>query len=279
MSELQSGDAYDYVEEVEEVEETTETAETEDQPETENPDHEDGEESELAPDSDTEHEEKPETSQNDNVQKVINRKHAEKMEAERRADAAEARLKQFESTQQQQAPEIPVLSEFPDSDEVAEYNQKLRTRISWENQQSYNQQEGQRRQQEAYSTKQAEFAKKGETYTERAKSLGVSSSELQAAGQTVASYNLSEDIVMGILDDKEGALITTYLANNPLDIETLKTLSPYKAALYMESTIRPKLKARKPKTTNAPKPALRVEGKATDPDKGKYQYSSGATFE
>ena len=118
MSELQSGETYDYVEEVEEVEETTETAETEDQNETENPESEDDDGSELAPDSDTEHEEKPETSQNDNVQKVINRKHAEKMEAERRADAAEARLKEFESKQQRHEPEIPQLSDFPDSDEV-----------------------------------------------------------------------------------------------------------------------------------------------------------------
>ena len=279
MSELQSGEASEYVEEVEAVEETTETLEADNQSETENPDHEQGEESELAPDSDTEHEEKPETSQNDNVQKVINRKHAQMMEHSRRADAAEARNKEFESKQQQQEPEIPALSDFPDSDEVADYNDKLRARIKWETEQSYHQQEGQRRQQEALNTKQAEFTKKGEVYTERAKALGVSSSELQAAGQTVASYNLSEDIVMGILDDKEGALITTYLANNPLDIENLKALSPYKAALYMESTIRPKLKARKPKTTNAPPPALRVEGKATDPDKGKYQYSAGATFE
>jgi len=279
MSELQSGETYDYVEEVEEVEETTETAETEDQNETENPESEDDDGSELAPDSDTEHEEKPETSQNDNVQKVINRKHAEKMEAERRADAAEARLKEFESRQQQYEPEIPQLSDFPDSDEVAEYNDKLRARIKWETEQSYHQQEGQRRQQEAETTRQAEFTKKGETYTERAKSLGVSSKELQAAGQTVASYNLSEDIVMGILDDKEGALITTYLANNPLDIENLKALSPYKAALYMETTIRPKLSARKPKTTNAPPPATRVDGKATDPDSRKYSQIKGAKFE
>ena len=278
MSELQSGETYDYVEEVEEVEETTETAETEDQDETENSESNDNE-SDLAPDSDTEHEEKPETSQNENVQKVINRKHKREMDATRRADAAEARLKEFESKQQQHEPELPQLSDFPDSDEVADYNQKLRARIKWETEQSYNQQEGQRRQQEAANTKQAEFSKKGEAYTERAKSLGVSNSELQAAGQTVASYNLSEDIIMGILDDKEGALITTYLANNPLDIENLKALSPYKAALYMETTIRPKLKARKPKTTNAPKPAMRVEGKATDPESRRYSQIKGAKFE
>jgi hypothetical protein len=277
MSELQSGETYDYVEEVEEVEETTETTEAEHN-ETENSDPEQGEESDLATDSEQEHETKPETSQNENVQKVINRKHAEKMEAERRADAAELRVREFESRQQQYEPEIPQLSDFPDSDEVAEYNQKLRVRISWENQQSYNQQEGQRRQQEAYTTKQEDFAKKGETYTERAKSLGVSSKELQAAGQTVASYNLSEDIVMGILDDKQGALITTYLANNPLDIENLKTLSPYKAALYMETTIRPKLLSRKPKTTNAPPPAQRVDGKASDPESRKYPQIKGAKF-
>jgi len=276
MSELQSGETYDYDEPVEEVEETTETDEQDD---TENPDHEDGEESELATDSDTEHEEKPEPSQKENVQKVIDRKHREKMEAERRAEAAEARLREFESKQQQYEPEVPQLSDFPDSEEVAEYNEKLRARIRWETEQSYHQQEYQRRQQEAASTKQAEFAKKGETYTERAKSLGVSSKELAAAGATVASYNLSEDIVMGILDDKEGALITTYLANNPLDIENLKSLSPYKAALYMETNIRPKLAARRPKKTNAPAPATRVEGKATDPDSKRYTQIKGAKFE
>jgi len=276
MSELQSGETYDYDEPVEEVEETTETDEQDD---TENSDHEDGEESDLATDSDTEHEEKPEPSQKENVQKVIDRKHREKMEAERRAEAAEARLREFESKQQQYEPEVPQLSDFPDSEEVAEYNEKLRARIRWETEQSYHQQEYQRRQQEAASTMQAEFAKKGETYTERAKSLGVSSKELAAAGATVASYNLSEDIVMGILDDKEGALITTYLANNPLDIENLKSLSPYKAALYMETNIRPKLAARRPKKTNAPAPATRVEGKATDPDSKRYTQIKGAKFE
>ena len=276
MSELQSGETYDYDEPVEEVEETTETDEQDD---TENSDHEDGEESDLATDSDTEHEEKPEPSQKENVQKVIDRKHREKMEAERRAEAAEARLREFESKQQQYEPEVPQLSDFPDSEEVAEYNEKLRARIRWETEQSYHQQEYQRRQQEAASTKQAEFAKKGETYTERAKSLGVSSKELAAAGATVASYNLSEDIVMGILDDKEGALITTYLANNPLDIENLKSLSPYKAALYMETNIRPKLAARRPKKTNAPAPATRVEGRATDPDSKRYTQIKGAKFE
>jgi hypothetical protein len=174
---------------------------------------------------------------------------------------------------------VPQLSDFPDSDEIAEYNEKLRARIKWETEQSYAQQEYQRRQQEAASTKQAEVTKKAEAYTERAKTLGVSNKELEAAGATVASYNLSEDIVMGILDDKDGALITTYLANNPLDIENLKSLSPYKAAIYMEANIRPKLAARRPKKTNAPTPPTRVDGKASDPESKRYTQIKGAKFE
>ena len=277
MSELQTGATFDYDEPEEVTEEVTEAVEPEEQEETENPDSQD-DGADLATDSEQGHEEKPDTSQNENVQKVINRKHAEKMDAERRADAAEARLKEFESKQQQQEPENPVLSDFPDSDEVADYNQKLRTRISWENQQSYSQQEYNRVQQEAASTKQVEFTKKGEAYTERAKSLGVSAKELQDAGNTVASYNLSEDIVLGILEDDQGALITTYLANNPMALEELKSLSPYRAALYMESKVRPKIGTRKPKTSNAVQPAKRVDGKASDPESKRYPQLKGAKF-
>ncbi len=277
MSELLTGATFENDEPEEVTEDVTESVEANEQEETENPNSQD-DGADLATDSDQGHEEKPEASQNENVQKVINRKHAEKMEAERRADAAEARLKEFESKQQQQEPENPVLSDFPDSDEVADYNQKLRTRISWENQQSYSQQEYNRVQQEAASTKQVEFTKKGEAYTERAKSLGVSAKELQDAGNTVASYNLSEDIVLGILEDDQGALITTYLANNPMALEELKSLSPYRAALYMESKVRPKIGTRKPKTSNAVQPAKRVDGKASDPESKRYPQLKGAKF-
>ena len=277
MSELLNGATFENDEPEEVTEDVAESVEANEQEETANPDSQD-DGADLATDSEQGHEEKPEASQNENVQKVINRKHAEKMDAERRADAAEARLKEFESKQQQQEPENPVLSDFPDSDEVADYNQKLRTRISWENQQSYSQQEYNRVQQEAASTKQGEFTKKGEAYTERAKSLGVSAKELQDAGNTVASYNLSEDIVLGILEDDQGALITTYLANNPMALEELKSLSPYRAALYMESKVRPKIGTRKPKTSNTPPPAKRVDGKASDPESKRYPQLKGAKF-
>jgi hypothetical protein len=277
MSELQTGATFDYDEPAEVTEEVAEAVELDEQEETENPESQD-DGADLATDSEQGHEEKPETSQNENVQKVINRKHAEKMDAERRADAAEARLREFESRQQQYEPESPVLSDFPDPEEVADYNQKLRTRITWENQQSYSQQEYQRVQNDAATTKQAEYAKKGEAYTERAKSLGVSSKELQDAGNTVASYNLSEDIVLGILEDDQGALITTYLASNPLVLEDLKSLSPYRAALYMEAKVKPKIGTRKPKTSKAPQPALRVDGKASDPESKKYPNLKGAKF-
>ena len=277
MSELLNGATFENDEPEEVTEDVAESVEANEQEETANPDSQD-DGADLATDSEQGHEEKPEASQNENMQKVINRKHAEKMDAERRADAAEARLKEFESKQQQQEPENPVLSDFPDSDEVADYNQKLRTRISWENQQSYSQQEYNRVQQEAASTKQVEFTKKGEAYTERAKSLGVSAKELQDAGNTVASYNLSEDIVLGILEDDQGALITTYLANNPMALEELKSLSPYRAALYMESKVRPKIGTRKPKTSNTPPPAKRVDGKASDPESKRYPQLKGAKF-
>ena len=260
MSELQSeevNDNYDYVEEVEqdndvEVNENAEVSESEP--------------ADLATDSDAEHEKKTESQiAQDKVQEVINKKHWEAKENERKYLAAQKELEQYKAQQQQAAPEIPPIPDpFEDDYEqrLRQRDEAMRTRITWEAQQDYVTQQQKHTQEQEQQAKAKELYDKQMTYTKRAKDLGISGEDLQKAGEVIAHYGLNDGLVMEILDDNDGALITKHLAANPMEIEALNGMSPYAAARYIE-TMRPKLAALKPKKTNASTPATRLDGKGT----------------
>jgi hypothetical protein len=270
--ELQSeevNDNYDYVEEVEqdndvEVNESAEASESEP--------------ADLATDSDAEHEQKTESQiAQDKVQEVINKKHWEAKENERKYLAAQKELEQYKAQQQQAAPEIPPMPDpFEDDYEqkLRQRDEAMRTRITWEAQQDYVTQQQKHTQEQEQQTKAKELYDKQMTYTKRAKDLGISGEDLQKAGEVIAHYGLNDGLVMEILDDNDGALITKHLAANPMEIEALNGMSPYAAARYIE-TMRPKLAALKPKKTNASTPATRLDGKGTDPDSKKYKHVQG----
>jgi len=95
---------------------------------------------------------------------------------------------------------------------------------------------------------------KVQTYAARTKELGIGQDEIQAAGNTVAQYGLSDDLVMHILGDSDGPLITKYLAENPQDGFELASMSPYDVGSFLDG-IKAATVALKPKTTNAPPPA------------------------
>lgn len=272
MSELQSEEAIDndeYIEEVDQNEvEEAESAEVE----------EDSQPADLATDSDAEHEQKTESQINqDKIQEVINKKHWEAKENERKYLAVQKELEQYKAQQQQAAPEIPPIPDpFEDDYEqkLRQRDEAMRTRISWETEQNYITQQQQRMQEQEQQTKAKDLYEKQMTYTKRAKDLGISGEDLQKAGETIAHYGLNDGLVMEILSDNDGALITKHLAANPMEIEALNGMSPYAAARYIE-TMRPKLAALKPKKTNANTPATRLDGKGTDPDSKKYKHVQG----
>lgn len=233
--------------------------------------------SDLAPES-----EKTEQINQEAINKAINKKHFEKMQALRERDAALARLAQLE----QQIPKNDiVVPELPDPYDD-NYRQKMQEReaiiaykavmdaqkAQMEAQRVYNRQIEQQKQYQ-----QLEHSVK--SYTDKAKSYGISEAELAAAGQAVADYGISNDLTIAILNDSDGALITRYLASNPAEIEALNSLNPYGQAIYIERNIRGKATALKPKHSNAPKPPTMVDGRGVDPILGKYPLLKGAKFE
>ena len=246
-------------------------------------------EAELDTDSEQVHEPKPEVDEEavkqEAIQKAINKKHFETQQAKRDLQAANDRIASFEAKERERVEasigDIPDLPDAFDDDYESKMKQRDDALIAQANfntqNQSY-QQEQAYQQQQAQAVKQEQLQTQVSSYNARTKELGISTEEMQAAGNAVAQYNISNDLTMAILADSDGPLITKYLAANPTELQDLSGMNPVQAAMHIERNIRAKATALKPKTTNAPKPGNDLQGKGQNPSPSKYRNISGATF-
>ncbi|WP_372857627.1 hypothetical protein [Pseudoalteromonas sp.] len=273
MSELQNDSV-----ESEEIE--IESAEIENQ--------EDG--AELAPASESEHEEQPkvedEVAKQEAIQKAINKKHFEAQQAKRDLEAANKRIEEFEARQREEmAAQVGNIPPAPDpfdddyDEKIRERDELIARKAQFDAQQSVWQQQQQTQQQQAQQLKQEQLQAQVQAYNARTKELGISPDELQAAGNTVAQYGISDDLTMAILADSDGPLITKYLAANPMELSSLSNMNPLQGAMHIERIVRAKATALKPKTSKAPNPSENLQGKGHKPDDGRYRNIKGAKFE
>tara|TARA_R110002096_G_scaffold136233_2_gene288666 strand:- start:156 stop:968 length:813 start_codon:yes stop_codon:yes gene_type:complete len=251
-------------------------------------DHEDG--ADLATDSDEVHEDTPhvdeEAVKQEAIQKTINKKHFEAKEAERKLKDAEKQILEFQTKEREQyAAKVGTIPDMPDPFDD-DYDVKMKQRdeaiIAQANFNQVNQnfqQQQQHQQQQVQAEKQQQLQTQMQAYNTRTKELGISQEELQAAGNTVAQYGISDDLTMAILADSDGPLLTKYLAANPTELSDLSGMNPLQAAMHIERNVRAKATALKPRTTNAPKPSDNLRGKGAKPANDKYKHISGAKFE
>lgn len=246
------------------------------------------ESAELATASEAEHEEQPQVDEQAKAQeainKAINKKHFEAKEAERRAEEAERQLQEFQRKEQErmaaQYADIPPIPDAFDDDydaKIKARDEALLAKARFDAQQQTLQQQEQARQQQAQADKARQFQEKAASYSKKALELGIKQEELQAAGNTVANYGLEDGLVLHILSDEDGPLITKHLAANPQEGYELAQTSPYEVGLKLAS-IKEKAKALKPKKSNTPPPTEKVEGSAVTPDDS-YAHIKGASFE
>ena len=181
--------------------------------------------------------------------------------------------KQFENI-----PDLPDPFDDDYETKLREREMLLTAKAQHEAQQQLLAQQQQQQQYQQQLQQQQELQKQVISYENRAKELGITQEELAQAGQTVAQYGISEDIAMGILADKDGALITKYLAANPLEISQLTSMNTVQAAMYLERHIRPKAANLKPKKSKAPAPSENLSGSSVKVE-SKYKNISGAKFE
>jgi len=260
------------VEEVEEVEEEDDD-DTEDQ-ETD---------SDSSTDSDEDHEKSTFTKEQQRVfDAAISKKVAKLRETEREAESLKRRLSEYEQAAPRSRPQVPPLPDpFALSDQ--EYRQKLMQRdqaiiaaASYDTEQQMARREQQRLANEQQQKEQEALVEKVQTYSQRAKRLGVRADELQAAGAVVGQFGMDDQLVQFILDDDKGPLITKYLSQNLAELDKLRSMSTTAAAVRIATTIKANATALKPKVTTAPEPLSKPRPSGVQP---KPKGPKGVTFE
>jgi hypothetical protein len=204
-------------------------------------------------------------------------------EKEREAEELKQRLSSLE--QQMPKQERPNVPKEPDPYALSdqEYQQQLRMRdeaiarqAAFDAQQRFQQQEAQRLQQEQAMKQQEALNEKVSTYSQRAVQLGITNEELQAAGNSVAAFGISDDVVNYILEDDLGPAITKYLSQNVTELDTIRSMSPAQAAVRIATHVREKAAALKPKVNAAPDPVNQPAKAGVAP---KARGPKGAMFE
>lgn len=267
--ELQAGvDESSHIEEVE----TTETAES-------------GAELAPATGEDQSKNEDGKLHAQEKAQKAINKQHAKYREEERKRIAAEDEAKKLKGKLEAieaEKGEI-VIPPIPDSfDEDFEDKLKIRDEAITQRAMQDAQKQGVLDQQ----TASKEAAKKAEderfttvvtNYNAQVTKLGLNAEEIRIAGDTVVQNGIDSQLAEYILGDKDGPLITQYLANNPVIQDELRNLPPIQAAMKVDSVIRPAASAMKPQASSAPNPSEILEGRGAGEQKNPL--IQGATFE
>jgi flagellar biosynthesis GTPase FlhF len=243
--------------------------------------------SDSSPDTEEVQEKQTKPVFDEQQQQVFDKAIADKVfklrEKEREAEELKQRLQSLE--QQIPKQERPNVPKEPDPYALSdqEYQQQLRLRdeaiarqAAFDAQQRFQQQEAQRLQQEQLMKEQEALNEKVATYSQRAVQLGISNEELQAAGNAVASFGISDDVVNYILDDDLGPAITKYLSQNVTELDAIRAMSPAQAAVRIATHVRDKAAALKPKVNAAPDP---VEQPAKAGVAPKARGPKGAIFE
>ena len=219
---------------------------------------------------------------------AFNKQYGEKKQLERDlAEQREQNAKFQQAERERQAAmvgEIPPVPDSFDYDDDASYQAAIKNRdesiVAQANYNASNNaylQQQQFNQQQAAQAQQQKIQESMNSYSSKATELGIKQDELQAAGNTVASYGLSDDLVLHILSDSDGPLITKHLAANPQEGFELANMSPYGVGQFLDG-IKQKASALKPKTTNAPSPATNLTGNGVDKDAGYFSSISDATI-
>lgn len=195
--------------------------------------------------------------------KRMNQKHFELMEEKRLREAAEAEVINLKSKLPNvQKPVIPDLPDPYDEDydiRIKQRDEAIRNAAIYEANEEIRNNQIQSQNKAEQERKNNDLVKSVETYSGRAKELGISENELAVAGKAIAAYGMHDDVAHFILSDDKGPAITTFLARNPAELEAISKLSPMQAAVHISNVIKPKLQL-KNKISAIPEPADTLSG-------------------
>jgi hypothetical protein len=200
-------------------------------------------------------------------------------EAERKAEQLQQELEAVQAKiPKETRPDIPTLPD-PYSDDyeaqLAARDDKIRAAAAYDANESIRQQQAQQAQLESQQAQQAALTEKIDTYTSRAKLLGVDAQGLQAAAGIIQQYGIDDSVAMHIINDEHGPLITKYLSQNPTALDHIARSDPMSAAVYISTEVKAKASALSKKPPTAPDPVETLSGSGVAPGQ---RGPKGATF-
>lgn len=215
--------------------------------------------------------------------KAIAEKVYKQRNAEKEADQLKRRVQELEQQiPKEQRPAVPkepdpfALSEVEFQQQARLRDEAIARQAAYDAQQRFRQQERQRVHQEQIQKEQELLNDKVATYSQRAVQLGISTEELQVAGNSVAQFGMSDEVINYILEDDLGPAITKYLSQNITELDSLRAMSPTQAAVRIATHVREKASALKPKVNAAPDPVNAPERAGKAPS---AKAPKGAIFE
>jgi len=196
------------------------------------------------------------------VNKVINKKHRKMMEAtealekEKQANATlQNKINELQKVSKPVIPPIPEAYDPEYQNKMKDRDEAIRKSVQYtQNVQSVQQQQ-QQNQQEQFKKQQEVTTAKINGFRERVSKLGIKPDELLVAETTVASYIPDQNVRDFLLEDANGPLIIQYLADNPLELQEVASMSPILAGIHLKEAISPKALKLAPKQTTTPDPA------------------------
>lgn len=230
---------------------------------------------------DQEQEQEPGTDDKDpeRFNKRYNTLYREKMDEKRRADAAEAKAEELKKQlPTEQRPVIPPVPDPYDADyaeDLKVYTKAVADAATYDAEQRAIHERQQADAEEAQRKQVGEVITKAQGYTERAAKVGIDPQTLQVAGNTVQQYGIHDDLAGDILEDEKGPTITLYLAQHPEDLAEMSRMSLTRAAVHLETVVKPKAIASSG-ISGAPEPPETLGGGGAPPAQ---RGPKGATFE
>jgi hypothetical protein len=217
--------------------------------------------------------------QQQHVDEIVGKKVFKLREAERQTEKLAKQLEELKAAAPTETrPAIPDLPDPYDEDyevRIQARDEALRKAATFDAEQRLSQSQQEAKQRELQEAEQQRFQETAQRYATRAKTLGIAEAELQAAGQRVMQFGVSDEVAGFILEEEAGPLITQYLSNNPLELDKLARMSPMNAGVYIATTVKSNATALKKKVTSAPDPVEPIRGNGAAENLG----PKGATYE
>lgn len=223
--------------------------------------------------SDTEKSETTENSETTgltpNAHEAINKQHRLFKDEQRARQSLEAQITELQGKLKDQtgsevAPVVPPMPD-PFDDNFATLMETrdaaLIAKSTFDSALAVRTSQSEQQQREAVTARQTEINQKAETFDATAKSQGFAPAELEAASQVVASYAIAPELAEFLLGRVDGPAVTTYLAQNPVELESIASMSPIAAAIFINDTVAGKAKSVLPKSSAAPDPLELLDGK------------------